>query len=379
MTAVAGIGITPFGSFLDRTIVSLGAEAARAALRDAGLRPDRVQTVYFANALAGRLFGDTTVGQNVCAALGMDRIPVVNVENACTSGSTALYLARLAIEAGEVDVALAVGVEKMCVPALGLIDSGSTELDTQLGLVTPASFALRAVRHMHEFGTTREQLAAVAVKSRAHAALNPNAMFRDATTVADVLAAPMIADPLTRSQCCPIADGAAAVVLVSDRIAARDPRAIRLRSVVLTSGDYDGPVDLARWATDTRTATLAYERAGVGAPDVDVVECHDAFTISEILHYEGLGLCGPGEGGAFVAAGNASLGGRVPVNVSGGLLSRGHPVAATGLAQIHELVTQLRAEAGARQVADCRVGLAQCMGGDKAGDTRSCTVAILST
>lgn len=379
MTAVLGIGITPFGPAPERTLVSLGAAAARAALRDAGLGVERVQCAYFANALAGRLYGDTTVGQNVCAALGLDRIPVVNVENACTSGSTALYLARLAIEAGEAEVVLVIGAEKMCVPSLGLIDSGSTELDTHLGLVTPASFALRAARHMHEFGTTPEQLAAVAVKSRAHAALNPLAMFREPTTVAEVLAAPMIADPLTRSQCCPIADGAAAVVLVSDRLAAREPRAIRLRSVVLTSGDYEGPVDLARWTTDARTAALAYERAGLGPQDVDVVECHDAFTISEVLHYEGLGLCGPGEGGAFVAAGSASLGGRVPVNVSGGLLSRGHPVAATGLAQIHELVTQLRAEAGARQVADCRVGLAQCMGGDKAGDTKSCTVAILST
>lgn len=379
MTAVLGIGITRFGPALDRTIVSLGVEAGLAALRDADLPPERVGIAFFANALAGRLFGDTTIGQNVCAALGIDRIPVVNVENACTSGSTALYLARLAIEAGEADVALAIGAEKMCVPSLGLIDSGSTELDTQLGLVTPASFALRAARHMHEFGTTAEQLAAVAVKNRAHAALNPNAMFRTPLTLAEVLAAPMIADPLTRTQCCPVADGAAAVVLVGDRVAAGRPRAIRLRSIVLGSGDYDGPVDLARWATDARTAALAYERAGVGPADVDLVECHDAFTISELLHCEGLGLCGAGEAGALVASGATALGGRVPVNVSGGLLSRGHPVAATGLAQIHELVTQLRGEAGARQVADRRVGLAQCMGGDKAGDTKSCTVAILST
>lgn len=379
MSAVAGIGITDFGPAPERSIVSLGVEAALHALRDANLPKDRVQTMYFANALGARLFGDTTIGQNVGAALGIDRISVVNVENACTSGSTALYLARLAIEAGEVDIALVIGAEKMCVPQLGLIDSGSTELDTQLGLVTPASFALRAVRHMHEFGTTVGQLAAVTVKSRAHATLNAKAMFRKLMTIAEVLESPMIADPLTRSQCCPIADGAAAVVLVSDRIAASLPRAIRVRSLVLTSGDYEGPVDLARWETDRRTAQLAYERASLGPADVNVVECHDAFTISELLHCEGLGLCAPGEGGRFVASGGASLGGDVPVNVSGGLLSRGHPVAATGLAQIHELVTQLRGEAGARQVEGCRVGLAQCMGGDKAGDTKSCTVAILST
>ncbi|HEY0938902.1 MAG TPA: thiolase family protein [Steroidobacter sp.] len=379
MSAVAGIGITSFGPAPGRTIVSMGVDAALQALQDANIPKHRVQATYFANALGARLFGDTTIGQNVCAALGLDRITVVNVENACTSGSTALYLARLAIEAGEVDTALVIGAEKMCVPQLGLIDSGSTELDTQLGLVTPASFALRAVRHMHEFGTTAEQLACVTVKSRVHAALNTNAMFRKPTTIAEVLDSPMIADPLTRSQCCPTADGAAAVVLVSDRIAASLPRAIRVRSLVLTSGDYEGPVDLAHWETDRLTAQLAYERASVGPQDVNVVECHDAFTISELLHCEGLGLCAPGEGGRFIASGAASLGGRVPVNVSGGLLSRGHPVAATGLAQIHELVTQLRGEAGARQVDGCRIGLAQCMGGDKAGDTKSCTVAILST
>lgn len=378
MTAIIGIGATTFRSHLDRTIVSLGEEAGLAALRDSGLPASRVRSGFFANALAARLFGDTTVGQNVFAALGLDEIPVINVENACASGATALYLARLAIDSGAADVVLAIGAEKMCVPHLGLIDSGWSELDTQLGLVTPASFALRAARHMHEFGTSPRQLALVAAKSRRHAALNPLAMFRRAETVDEILSSPMIADPLTRSQCCPIADGAAAVLLASDAIASTMRRAIFLRASVLSSGSYEGPPDLVRWRTDERTAQLAYAQAAVGPQELDLIECHDAFTIAEILHCEALGLCEPGGGGALVESGGTSLGGSMPVNVSGGLLSRGHPVGATGLAQIHELVLQLRHEAGARQVEGCRTGLAHCMGGDRAGDAKSCAVSILS-
>jgi len=298
------------------------------------------------------------------------------VENACTSGSTAYYLARTAILAGECEVALVVGSEKMCVPDFGLINSGTTELDTLLGMVVPAGFALRAQRHMHDYGTTVEQMAAVTVKSRAHAALNPNAWFRKNETLEQVLGAPMIADPFTRSQCCPIADGAAALILASDEFAAEYKRAITIRSAVLTSGFYDIQADLTHWDTDYYAAHTAYEKAGMAASDIDLVECHDAFTFAEILHYEALGLCAEGQGGNFVA--QASLGGKMPVNVSGGLLSRGHPIAATGVAQIVELVTQLRHEAGDRQVEDCRTALAHCMGGDKMGDTKSCTITILS-
>lgn len=378
MTAVVGIGITPFGRHLDRTIAQLGAAAARAALEDSGLTSAQVEAGYVANALGGMLFGDTTIGQGILAELGIRRVPVLNVENACTSGSSALWLAWNAIEAGQMDCAIVLGVEKMCVPGLGLINSGRSEIDTQLGLVTPASFAMRAMRHMHEFGTTREQMASVVAKSRAHGARNPLALFQRQETVADVLAAPLVADPLTRSECCPIADGAAAVVLASDRLARQTSRAIRLNTAVLGSGSYENPADMVRWETDARTARQAYERAGLGPEDIDVVECHDAFSIAEILHCEALGLCPAGEGGRLAAAGETSLGGRIPVNVSGGLLSRGHPVAATGVAQIVEIVTQLRGEAGGRQVAGARTGLAQCMGGDRAGDTKSCTVAILS-
>lgn len=378
MASIIGVGLTPFGRFSDQSIDDLGVHAIRQALSDADLNVDRIDYVFCANALGALLLGDTTVGQSICARIGIRHIPVINVENACASGSTAFFLAQQAINAGICETALVVGVEKMCVPNSGLVDSGKSDVDTQLGMVTPAGFAMRAVRHMHEFGTTARQLAQVTVKSRQFASLNPLAQFRKLETVEDVLGAPVIADPLTRSQCCPIADGAASLILTSDSLARLYPRAVRVRHSELSSGSYPNPADLVRWETDYRTARLAYEGAGIGSEDLDLVECHDAFSIAEILHYEALGLCNPGDGGALVESGATSLGGRIPVNVSGGLLSRGHPVAATGVAQLVELVIQLRHEAGPRQVSDCNVGLAHCMGGDKAGDTKSCSISILS-
>lgn len=378
MTAVAGIGMTAFGRHVDRTLASLGCEATRGALLDAGLEPKAIDGAFVANALAGVLFGDTTVGQTILAQIGIRSVPVVNVENACASGSTALWLACNAVAAGQMECALVLGVEKMCIPGFGLLNSGRTEIDTQLGLVTPASFAMRAMRHMHEFGTTRAQMAAVVAKSRGHGALNPLALFRKTMTISEVLANPLVADPLTRAECCAIADGAAALIIVSGRLARLQTRAVRLDATVLRSGTYDKGSDMVRWQTDIDTAAIAYERAAIGPDDLNLVECHDAFSIAEILHCEALGLCEPGGGGPLAESGATASGGRIPVNVSGGLLSRGHPVAATGVAQVIEIVKQLRGDAGARQVEDAKVGLAQCMGGDLDGDTKSCTVAILS-
>jgi acetyl-CoA acetyltransferase len=375
--AVIGVGMIPFGKHLEKTVVEMGAEAAYLALKDAGIRPAQVEAGFFGNVLGFRLFGDTTLGQSVFWEVGINRIPVVNIENACTSGSTGFYLAYNMVAAGQAEVAMAVGAEKMCVPEFGLINSGD-HLDNQLGMVAPASFALRAVRHMADFGTTIKQLAQVSVKNRHHAEHNPFAQFRKPVTIEEVMAAPMIVDPLTRLHCCPIADGAAAAILCSQAMAQRLSRAVKVETAILCTGNYDNPQDLALWETDFRGGRLAYEKAGMGPEEVDVAECHDAFTISEILHYEALGLCSPGEGGRLVAEGHTELGGRIPVNPSGGLLGRGHPVAATGLAQIFEIVTQLRNEAGPRQVEGARVGLAHCVGGDKAADTKSCTVAIFS-
>ena len=375
---LAGVGMIPFGVHARRTLVDMAGEAAGLALNDARLKPDRVEMGFFGTATAAPIFKDVTVGQNVYWQVGVNKIPIFNVENACTSGSVAFYLAANAIVAGQAEVVMAVGGEKMCVPEAGLLNSGATELDTQLGLVTPASFAMRAMRHMSEFGTTPEQMAEVAVKNRRHASLNPMAQFREPVTVEEVLTSPMISDPLTRLQCCPIADGAAAVVLCSKKAAASIPGALRVRAWVYGTGDYQNPQDMARWGTDYRTCAEAYETAGLNPDALDLIECHDAFTIGEILHYEALGLCEPGEGGRLAASGETALGGRIPVNVSGGLLSRGHPPAATGLAQIWELAVQLRQQAGDRQVPGASNALAHCMGGDKNGDSKSCTVIIIS-
>ena len=375
---VIGVGMTPFTRSTDAALTDLASDAAYWSLRDAGIDAKSIGAGFFANVLGPQLTGSVTAGQHVMATIGIRRIPVVNVENACTSGSTAIWLAVNAIRAGVTDVAMVIGAEKMSVPGLGLLSSGSEELETMLGLVTPASFALRARRHMIEFGTTAGQMAMVSVKNRNHAIHNPLAQYRNSVTVEEVLASPMIADPITRLQCCPIANGAAAVVLASSRFAQGKKRSIRMDASVLCSGSYQNPVDLVRWESDYRGAKLAFEQAGMGPQDLDVIECHDAFSIAEIMHCEALGLCEPGAGGAMVERGETALRGRIPVNVSGGLLSRGHPIAATGCAQVVELVQQLRGEAGKRQVENARTGLAQCMGGDQAGDAKSCTVMILS-
>jgi len=375
---IGGAGIVNFGVHTERSIASLGAEAARLALRDANVNPGDVDAGFFSNVLAQRLFGDVALGQNVLSEVGVCGIPIVNVENACTSGSSAFYLAVTAIRAEEADIAIVVGAEKMHVRQSGLLNAGDTVVDTLLGSVVPASFAIRAQRHMQEFGTTAAQLAMVSVKNRRHARHNPVAVFRDPVTLEEVLNSPMIASPLTRLQSCPNADGAAAVVLMSDAAARRYGARIRVASAVLCTGTYPALPDLVRWETDYRGARLAYEKAGLGPTDVNVVECHDAFSIGEILHCEALGLCSPGEGGRLVEDGATTLGGSVPVNPSGGLLSRGHPLGATAVAQLVELTQQLRGQAGQRQVPNARVGLAQCMGADKDGDAKTCTVVILT-
>jgi len=376
--SVIGIGMIPFGKHVTRSIVDMGAEAVHLAIKDAGIKQSQIEACFFSNGFAGRLFGDITVGQNVFWETGINRVPVINIENACTSGSTAFYLGYNMVTSGQAEVVLVAGAEKLYVPELGLLDSGRTELDTQLGMVVIAGFAMRAIRHMNEYGTTPEQLALVAVKNRRHGQLNPYAQFREAVTLEQVLSSPVIAEPIRRLQCCPNADGASAVIICSDSFARRMRKPINIRAAVLCTGSYDNPQNLTHWETDYRTCRIAYERSGVGPEDLNIVECHDPFTIAEILHYEAMGLCKEGEGGRLVEGGATALGGRIPVNVSGGLLSRGHPVGATGIAQIVEIVTHLRGEAGPRQVTGAKVGLAHCMGGDKAADTKSCTVTILS-
>ena len=377
--SVVATGIIPFGKHLDQTLVQLGRQAALNALLDGGIKPSEVGIGFFANFLGAKTFGDFTIGQNVFWEVGINKIPVVNVENACTSGSSAFHMAWLSIASGQYDVAIVAGAEKMYVPGIGLINSGETQWDTRLGFVVPAGFAIRAKRHMHEYGTTAEQLACIAVKNRKHGSLNPIAQYKDPLTIADVLNSPMVCDPLTRLSCCPIGDGAAALILCASSKARRyTHNPVAIRSSVLVTGGYENPLSLLPWETDFRGCRLAYEKAGLGPEDIHVAECHDAFTIAEVLHYEALGFCPEGEGGRLAISGETSLGGKRPVNVSGGLLSKGHPLGATGVAQIIEIVLQLRGKAGARQVDPAKVGIAHCMGGDKDGDGKSCTVNILA-
>lgn len=371
--------MTRFGKHPDRSLRDLGFEACLSALEDAGVGPDGIQAGYCGNALAPALQGETGVGQNVFWEVGINRVPVVNIENACASGSTAFREAWMAVAGGFYDLVLVVGVEKTVMPKGTMLNVGAGEWETRLGDVFPGYFANVANKHMERYGTTREQLARVSVKNHYNGTLNPYAQFQKALTLEEVLGSPPVAGPLTLFSCCPNSDGAAAAVLCSrDKFPAGGSRPVKVAASVLTTGAYDNKADITSWDLEIRAAAEAYRMASLGPEDLDLVEVHDAFTICEIIHCEDLGLCRPGEGGRLVEEGVTELGGRIPVNPSGGLLSKGHPVGASGVAQIVEIVWQLRGEAGKRQVKDARVGLAQIMGGSKEADTRACTVHILT-
>ena len=365
---VVGVGMVPFTKPRETQGYDLmGEQAAVAALKDAGVAYDQVQQAY-----AGYVYGDSTSGQAALYRLGFTGIPIVNVNNNCSTGSSALYLARQAVESGAVECALALGFEQMTNGALqmGFTDRTSPFArfdEAAEGLYEPEADAPLAPRyfggagqeHMDTYGTSVETFAKIAVKARKHAANNPYAVFRDQVTEEQVLASPRIFGPLTRLMCCPPTCGAAAAVVCSADFAAKHGldgsivvagqamttdfastfEAKQLRRIV----GYDMTVDAAR---------QVYEQAGVGPEDVHVVELHDCFTTNELLSYEALGLTPEGSGEKFVAEGDNTYGGRVVTNPSGGLLSKGHPLGATGLAQCTELVWQLRGTAGARQVED---------------------------
>jgi acetyl-CoA acetyltransferase len=268
------------------------------------------------------------------------------------------------------------GIEKTVMPKGTPLNVGAGELEAKLGDIFPGYFALIAKKHMEQFGTTREQMAKVSVKNHYNGTLNPFAQFQKPVTVEEVLNSVMIADPITLLSCCPNSDGAAAVILCSAEKAKKASRPIRIAASVMTSGMYDNPRDFVGWSMEQQASKKAYEMASLGPQEVNVVEVHDAFTICEIIHYEGLRLCPVGEGGRLIDERATEIGGRIPVNPSGGLLAKGHPVGASGVAQAVELVWHLRGEAGKRQVPGARVALAQIMGGSKESDTKACTVHI---
>ena len=360
---VLGIDMLKFGRFPDRTVPQLGAEAALLALDDAGLTIQQVEAVYCAN--LGQANG--MVGQRMLREIGQTGVPVVNCANACAAGATAFREAWISIKAGLYDVVLAVGVEQMGRGLLGGKAPEGISTEGLLGAGTmPAVFAEAGMEHSRKYGTTFEQFAKVSVKNHKHSTLNPKAMYRYETPLAEVMSAEMIAYPNTKLMCSVNVDGAAAAVLVSER-KARElgmKRAVRVKASVLTSDPWqERDLVMADINTCTRTAAQqAYAMAGVGPDELDLVELHDCFATAEILHYENLGLCRDGEGGRLLDAGETTHGGRIPVNVSGGLLSKGHPLGATGIANIYEITTHLRGEAGERQVPDARLGLTHVLG-----------------
>lgn len=374
--AIVGAGMVPFGRYPDATHADIAVPAILAAMADADVTPEQLESLY-----CGSSFGGMLTGQRVLRELGMTGPPVVNVENACSSGSSAIREAYLGIRAGEFDVALVFGIDKLTQFGGGTLPLENEDHEVRAGMVMPALYAMRARRYLHEFGHDPAALAAVTVKSRRHASLNPYAQLRETTDVGEVLASRMIADPLTLFQCCPSGDGAAAVVLAAADLADRfAPPPVHILASVLESGRYEpGPRDMTRAEITIRGAAEAYEAAGLGPDDIDVAEIHDAFSIAELMYYEAFGFCQPGEGPKLLESGETGLGGRIVVNPSGGLLSRGHPVGATGVAQMVEIVWQLRGECGPRQAEGARIGLTHATGGGIAGlDHAACAIHILT-
>ena len=374
---IAGCAMTPFGRHIEHTAPDLAQAAILGALADAAVARTDIEATYCAN-----VFGGMILGQVVLRDLEMGGPPIYNVENACASGATALHLARHALLAGQYETVLIFGVEQLTQLGGGAIplqrNDWKTELYAKAGMVLPAVYAMRATRYIDECGAKPEDLAGIAVKNRYHGTLNEYAQQRTATTVDEVLGSRMIADPLTLLQCCPSqVDGAAAIVLTTKRPSGRRP--VRVLASVVQSGlreKHDD--DILDAEITARAARLAYEQAGIAPRDVSVVELHDAFTIAELLYYEALALAPRGEGFSLLRDGATQLTGRVPVNPSGGLLAKGHPLGATGVAQMVEITWQLQGRAGARQVRDARIGLAQCTGGGIAGvDHAASAVHIL--
>jgi acetyl-CoA acyltransferase len=363
---IVGIDMIPFRRYPDRTVEQLGAEAALLALADAGLSIRDVQTLYCGCSLQA----NSLVGQRILRQIGEHGMPVLNVTNGCATGASAFREAVLAVESGRHDVALAVGVEQMergLIPMPGR-PSGFREEGAIGTITTPSMFAQAGLEHSAKYGTTFEQFAKVAVKNHFHATRNDKAYVRRETPLEEVMSSDMIAYPNTKLMCSINIDGAAAAVVVSEAYARKHGlmgRAVRVRTAESLSSVY---TDIEDGLTDfnevTRaTAKLAYESAGIDVADIDLVELHDCFATAELLHYENLGLCGVGEAGALIDSGETAHGGRIPVNVSGGLLSKGHPLGATGIANLYELCLHLRDEAGARQVEGARIGLAHIVGG----------------
>ncbi|MCU4741476.1 thiolase domain-containing protein [Natronoglomus mannanivorans] len=373
---VVGIGMTEFGVH-DRPLPELFADAAFEAFDDAGVEGVDVDAFYLGNAMGGQTERDTHLAPTLATHVGIAGVPCQRYEDACATSSNAFKHAVRAVEAGDHDVVLVGGVER-CTPTTGLDTPEMTSIfasaahrqyEQPTGLTFPGVFGLLTTRHMHEYGTTEEELAAVAVKNHRHGTLNPRAQFGKEITVEDVLESPVVASPFRLMDCCPFSDGAAAVVVTNDEIAGTldgDPvgvAGIGHATDVIPLAD---KADLTATQSARDAASQAYEAAGTGPDDLDVVEVHDCFTGAEVLAIEALDLVEDGEGGRAAVEGLTALEGRIPVNPSGGLKAKGHPIGATGVAQLVELTEQLRGDAGDRQVEGAERALAHNLGGDAA-------------
>lgn len=405
--AVVGAGMTKFGKFLDRGLKDIAGEAVKAALDSAGIDKKKLEVAVVGNATAGLITGQEMIrGQVVLREIGIGGIPVINTENACASSSTAFHVAWMYVASGMYDVALAVGMEKLyhedkrrSFQAIGAavdiewvqeMAARANAAKANGGADNPAPeegagekrsmfmdfYAAFARQHMQKYGTTKEQFARIAVKNHFHGSLNPHAQYREVYTLEDILASPPVAEPLTRLMCSPIGDGAAAAVLVAaDKARQFTTKPVFVRASVLGSGDDRKPGEPG---ITERVAQKAYEMAGIGPEDLNVIECHDASAPAELVLYEELGLCGRGEGGKLIDSKATYFDGPIPVNPSGGLISKGHPIGATGVAQIYEIFVQLRGEAGDRQVRNPKVGLTENGGGMVRGEAAALSVHILS-
>ncbi|MCP1337696.1 thiolase family protein [Futiania mangrovi] len=404
---VVGIGMTPFGRFLDKSVKDLTREAVTGALDDAGVDKDAVGAAFFANASQAAIEGQYMIpGEIALRDMGIGGIPVTNVENACASASTAFHLAYGQIKAGLTDVALAVGAEKMFdadktksfavfngawdVHEADKITGNLMKLaegvetpperagDNRMRSVFMDVYAALAKFHMKTFGSTERQFAAVAAKNHHHSTMNPLSQYRNDMTVEEVLAARMISWPLTLPMCAPISDGAAAAILCTEDALDRfdRSRAVKVHASVLATGIDRQPEEVDKHITHL-AAKKAYDVAGLGPEDMSVAEVHDASAFAEVVQAENLGFCEFGQGGWLAEQGETALGGRIPINTSGGLESKGHPIGATGLGQIYELVTQLRGEAGARQVEKARFAIAENGGGFQGYEEAVACITIL--
>ncbi len=381
---VIGIGMHAFGRFLDKSLSDLGRVAIWNAIEDCRISLKNIQVAYVGNSLGGLVTGQEGIrGQVILRDAGLGGIPVINVENACASGTTAFRGAWLEVASGAYDIALAVGVEKLYLPktadSIRILAADSDIRLRDMGFQFTAHYAMNLRKYMKQYGWTKEHFAKVVEKNSYNASLNPYAQYRTPLTVEQVLKSRLVAEPLHLYMCSSMGDGAAAAILCSEEAARKFTRKppIEVAACALRSGMFKRPADSTRLNIVTLASQFAYEQAGLGPRDVDVAEVHDAMAPAELYHYEELGFCREGEGSRMIEEGRTKITGDIPVNPSGGLAGKGHPVGATGLAQVAEIVWQLRGEAGERQVNKPKVGLIQNSGGYVENDSAAATIVIL--